>query len=652
MADKKYTIEIDVDGNADKKLDDIASSSQKADKSTKRLTKSSNKQSGVMGKLGGVLGSLKMGYAAVAAVVVLAAKRLYAASRAAAVQAAQVGKLARSIREAGGSYNDLKRSQDLARKASNTFGVELNKALNSIQSLTEASGDAKKAQDDFALALDISAQSGQDLETVTNALAEARRGEFEGLKKYVGFNKTVLEALTQTKDRAGATADAFDKLKNSYRGAAAELAGADEDAKAVEASLENIETTVGGLASEVAKFHFGDTFGVSANEFFSSIDEGADVMLRYASAVNDATDAEKEMIGKMVDAGMPRSVALMEFVQTVEKRKSGFSDYDGPAGLILPGDSDSDAPFTGPAPLSEEERIKRMQAAQKERGAKKKAAEEAAKQDALDREARAKDVELRKASIAILEAEGEVTIRKLEHKRELIQISQQDLNNEQEKLALKEAELRLTQDITAIEKRKAEEDKQGVIAQQEAYFQKLKSAEEKREKQEAALASQKEKRLAYEAKLQNDVAEANRQKGDTAIAAAQGAADVAGLFIESEQTKAAMSGAIESARAVSAYASGNIIGGIGHTASAAMFFAAAGGAGQNTGAAAGGGASQSRPSFEERASNRRTQLDREPENTTVQMQFNSTWPASPRNARELTTAVQREMRNRGLGGAR
>lgn len=650
MADKKYTIEIDVDGNADKKLDDIASSSQKADKSTKRLTKSSNKQSGVMGKLGGVLGSLKMGYAAVAAVVVLAAKRLYAASRAAAVQAAQVGKLARSIREAGGSYNDLKRSQDLARQASNTFGVELNKALNSIQSLTEASGDAKKAQDDFALALDISAQSGQDLETVTNALAEARRGEFEGLKKYVGFNKTVLEALTQTKDRAGATADAFDKLKNSYSGAAAELAGADEDAKAVEASLENIETTVGGLASEVAKFHFGDTFGVSANEFFSSIDEGADVMLRYATAVNDATDAEKEMIGKMVDIGLPRSVALMEFVQAVEKRKSGFSDSDGPAGL--PGDSDSDAPFTGPAPLSEEERIKRMQAAQKERGAKKKAAEEAAKQDALDREARAKDVELRKASIAILEAEGEVTIRKLEHKRELIQISQQDLNNEQEKLALKEAELRLTQDITAIEKRKAEEDKQGVIAQQEAYFQKLKSAEEKREKQEAALASQKEKRLAYEAKLQNDVAEANRQKGDTAIAAAQGAADVAGLFIESEQTKAAMSGAIESARAVSAYASGNIIGGIGHTASAAMFFAAAGGAGQNTGAAAGGGASQSRPSFEERASNRRTQLDREPENTTVQMQFNSTWPASPRNARELTTAVQREMRNRGLGGAR
>ena len=650
MADKKYTIEIDVDGNADKKLDDIASSSQKADKSTKRLTKSSNKQSGVMGKLGGVLGSLKMGYAAVAAVVVLAAKRLYAASRAAAVQAAQVGKLARSIREAGGSYNDLKRSQDLARQASNTYGVELNKALNSIQSLTEASGDAKKAQDDFALALDISAQSGQDLETVTNALAEARRGEFEGLKKYVGFNKTVLEALTQTKDRAGATADAFDKLKDSYSGAAAELAGADEDAKAVEASLENIETSVGGLASEVAKFHFGDTFGVSANEFFSSIDEGADVMLRYASAVNDATDAEKEMIGKMVDSGLPRSVALMEFLQAVEKRKSGFSDSDGPAGL--PGDSDSDAPFTGPAPLSEEERIKRMQAAQKERGAKKKAAEEAAKQDALDREARAEDVELRKASIAILEAEGEVTIRKLEHKRELIQISQQDLNNEQEKLALKEAELRLTQDITAIEKRKAEEDKQGVIAQQEAYFQKLKSAEEKREKQEAALASQKEKRLAYEAKLQNDVAEANRQKGDTAIAAAQGAADVAGLFIESEQTKAAMSGAIESARAVSAYASGNIIGGIGHTASAAMFFAAAGGAGQNTGAAAGGGASQSRPSFEERASNRRTQLDREPENTTVQMQFNSTWPASPRNARELTTAVQREMRNRGLGGAR
>ena len=650
MADKKYTIEIDVDGNADKKLDDIASSSQKADKSTKRLTKSSNKQSGVMGKLGGVLGSLKMGYAAVAAVVVLAAKRLYAASRAAAVQAAEVGKLARSIREAGGSYNDLKRSQDLARQASNTFGVELNKALNSIQSLTEASGDAKKAQDDFALALDISAQSGQDLETVTNALAEARRGEFEGLKKYVGFNKTVLEALTQTKDRAGATADAFDKLKNSYSGAAAELAGADEDAKAVEASLENIETTVGGLASEVAKFHFGDTFGVSANEFFSSIDEGADVMLRYATAVNDATDAEKEMIGKMVDIGLPRSVALMEFVQAVEKRKSGFSDSDGPAGL--PGDSDSDAPFTGPAPLSEEERIKRMQAAQKERAAKKKAAEEAAKQDALDREARAKDVELRKASIAILEAEGEVTIRKLEHKRELIQISQQDLNNEQEKLALKEAELRLTQDISAIEKRKAEEDTQGVIAQQEAYFQTLKSAEEKREKQEAALASQKEKRLAYEAKLQNDVAEANRQKGDTAIAAAQGAADVAGLFIESEQTKAAMSGAIESARAVSAYASGNIIGGIGHTASAAMFFAAAGGAGQNTGAAAGGGASQSRPSFEERASNRRTQLDREPENTTVQMQFNSTWPASPRNARELTTAVQREMRNRGLGGAR
>ena len=92
-------------------------------------------------------------------------------------------------------------------------------------------------------------------------------------------------------------------------------------------------------------------------------------------------------------------------------------------------------------------------------------------------------------------------------------------------------------------------------------------------------------------------AEAHKKDMEALDAGVQAGQQLAGAFIKDEGMKAVISGGIETARAISAGASGNIPGAIGHGAAAAQFFAVAAQAGAGGGkkrkTGRGGGGSQS-----------------------------------------------------------
>jgi hypothetical protein len=100
------------------------------------------------------------------------------------------------------------------------YGVADDKLRPALAKLVRVTGDVKKSQNLLSLALDVSAGSGKDLETVTNAISRAQQGNLTGLKRLgvplsdtIIKNKDLAAALKITEDRfKGAAAQGADTL--------------------------------------------------------------------------------------------------------------------------------------------------------------------------------------------------------------------------------------------------------------------------------------------------------------------------------------------------------------------------------------------------------------------------------------------------------
>lgn len=100
------------------------------------------------------------------------------------------------------------------------YGIADDKLRPALAKLVRVTGDVKKSQNLLSLALDVSAGSGKDLETVTNAISRAQQGNLTGLKKLgvplsdtIIKNKNLAAALKITEDRfKGAAAQGADTL--------------------------------------------------------------------------------------------------------------------------------------------------------------------------------------------------------------------------------------------------------------------------------------------------------------------------------------------------------------------------------------------------------------------------------------------------------
>jgi hypothetical protein len=147
-----------------------------ASKSLSVLTKSAK----ALGLAFGAYQTLKFGKSAV---------------KAFADDAKAANQLAKTLQNLGQNYAVLS-TAGFIQNLQNTTGVLDNQLRPAFTTLVNATLDAKKAQDLLSLALDTSAGTGADLQSVTDALAKSTLGENTALGKLgIGLSKTELKTM-------------------------------------------------------------------------------------------------------------------------------------------------------------------------------------------------------------------------------------------------------------------------------------------------------------------------------------------------------------------------------------------------------------------------------------------------------------------------
>jgi hypothetical protein len=124
-------------------------------------------------------------------------------------------RLANALRQATGATDaQIAATEDMILKTSLATGVADDKLRPAMQRLAVSTKSTEEAQKLLTLALDISAASGKDLETVANALGRAQDGNQAALGRLgLGLSKAELATLSFT--------EVQQKLADLYGGAAA-----------------------------------------------------------------------------------------------------------------------------------------------------------------------------------------------------------------------------------------------------------------------------------------------------------------------------------------------------------------------------------------------------------------------------------------------
>lgn len=180
----------------------------------KDAIKGMDETSSAAGKLQG--GVKAAAVPAAAALGALAAAGLSAASAAAEDQAA-ADQLALALRNsAGASDKSIAATEDWISNTSKAAAVADDELRPALATLVRATGDVSTSQDAMGVALDVSAATGKDVESVSTALAKAYGGQTGALKKMVpgmddailasGDMDAIMAELARTTGGAAATA--------------------------------------------------------------------------------------------------------------------------------------------------------------------------------------------------------------------------------------------------------------------------------------------------------------------------------------------------------------------------------------------------------------------------------------------------------------
>lgn len=207
----------------------------------KKLGTGSQEVEGFGAKLGDFGKKAGLAFAAAAAAAAAYAGKLLIDGVKAAVedQAAQE-KLASTLRNVTNATDaQIASIEDQILKLSLANGIADDKLRPSFERLTRATKDLDQATKLQTLALDISAGSGKDLESVTNALAKAYEGSNTALSK-LGLGISVAELKTMSFD------DVTKKLADTFGGQAAQKADTFEGKMArLSTAFDEAKETVG-----------------------------------------------------------------------------------------------------------------------------------------------------------------------------------------------------------------------------------------------------------------------------------------------------------------------------------------------------------------------------------------------------------------------
>jgi hypothetical protein len=155
-------------------------------------------------------------FAVAAAAAVAYASKLAVDGVKAAIEDEQAQlRLANALRQATGATDaQIAATEDMILQTSLATGVADDELRPAMQRLAVSTKSTEEAQKLLTLALDISAGSGKDLETVANALGRAQDGNTTALGRLgLGLSKSEIATLSFT--------EVQDKLSNLYGGAAA-----------------------------------------------------------------------------------------------------------------------------------------------------------------------------------------------------------------------------------------------------------------------------------------------------------------------------------------------------------------------------------------------------------------------------------------------
>ena len=221
------------------------------------------------------MGALKAGFlAAGAAAGMFALKVGIDAVTAAAEEEQAVAKLGTALKNVGQEFrlSEVEAFVDDLQRASGVADDDLRPAL---QTLVTATGDVTQAQDLLGIALDISAQTGRDLTSVSIALAKASNGQFMQINRLT--DGALNPAVLATKDLAQVTG-ALDEL---YGGAA----------------QANADTYAGKI--KILKIAYDELLEAFGAGFIDGITEGADATKDMGEAFRAAEPGMQEF-GKTV----------------------------------------------------------------------------------------------------------------------------------------------------------------------------------------------------------------------------------------------------------------------------------------------------------------------------------------------------------------
>ena len=137
-----------------------------------------------------------IGFTALAAGAAAAGAVLFKAAQAAAEDQAAQQQLATQLQSTTDATSlQIKGVEDFIDKTQRATGVADDKLRPALGRLAGATGDVNKAQDLLNIALNLSAATGKDVETISNALARAQEGAYGPLEKLgIGYEKGEIKA--------------------------------------------------------------------------------------------------------------------------------------------------------------------------------------------------------------------------------------------------------------------------------------------------------------------------------------------------------------------------------------------------------------------------------------------------------------------------
>jgi hypothetical protein len=235
-------------------------------------------------------------------------------------------KLAQALKNTAGATDDqIKATEDYIKKQQISFGIADTKLRPALANLARATGDITEAQKLNNLAIDISAATGKDLESVSLALSKAYNGNLGALTKLgIPLDKNIIK----TKDFDAATKVLTETFAGSAKANTETFAGQlailqerfgeiqeDIGAKLIpklKLLLENVNLVAKGFSGE-------DPEGLTSRARELAGEYNGNGASSLGGSLRAVADAFSKLFGTITDDGDPATNTLTRLAESLEK---------------------------------------------------------------------------------------------------------------------------------------------------------------------------------------------------------------------------------------------------------------------------------------------------------------------------------------------